>query len=205
MMKTMLKLVALLLVPVWAIAADYEAGKHYQVLDKPISSNTDAIIVNEFFGYSCPHCNAFAPALHSWSEQQPEGVHLVEIPVVFGRSWENYAKAYYISLQLGILEQTHAAMFNAVHVQKRRILTKAALQKFFAEQGINAADFDNAYNSFDLKNKLRQGNRLAARAKITSVPSMLVNGKYMVDANAAGSQEGMLAVVDYLVAKERAN
>ena len=201
----MLKLLALLLVPVWAIAADYEAGKHYQVLDKPISSNTDAIIVNEFFGYSCPHCNAFAPALHSWSEQQPEGVHLVEIPVVFGRSWENYAKAYYISLQLGILEQTHAAMFNAVHVQKRRILTKAALQKFFAEQGINAADFDNAYNSFDLKNKLRQGNRLAARAKITGVPSMLVNGKYMVDANAAGSQEGMLAVVDYLVAKERAN
>ena len=201
----MLKLVALLLVPVWAIAADYEAGKHYQVLDKPISSNTDAIIVNEFFGYSCPHCNAFAPALHSWSEQQPEGVHLVEIPVVFGRSWENYAKAYYISLQLGILEQTHAAMFNAVHVQKRRILTKAALQKFFSEQGISEADFDNAYNSFDLKNKLRQGNRLAARAKITSVPSMLVNGKYMVDANMAGSQEGMLAVVDYLIAKELAN
>jgi len=201
----MLKLVALLLVPVWAIAADYEAGKHYQVLDKPISSNTDAIIVNEFFGYSCPHCNAFAPALHSWAEQQPEGVHLVEIPVVFGRSWENYAKAYYISLQLGILEQTHAAMFNAVHVQKRRILTKAALQKFFSEQGISEADFDNAYNSFDLKNKLRQGNRLAARAKITSVPSMLVNGKYMVDANMAGSQEGMLAVVDYLIAKELAN
>jgi hypothetical protein len=32
---------------------------------------------------------------------------------------------------------------------------------------------------------------------------MLVNGKYMVDINMAGSQEGMLAVVDYLVAQEQ--
>ena len=44
----MLKLLILLLVPVWAMAANYEAGKHYQVLDNPIRSNTDAIIVNEF-------------------------------------------------------------------------------------------------------------------------------------------------------------
>ncbi|MDP6969363.1 MAG: thiol:disulfide interchange protein DsbA/DsbL [Gammaproteobacteria bacterium] len=205
MMKTMFKLAIIWLAPVLAMAADYEAGTHYQVLEKPIKSNTDAIIVNEFFGYSCPHCNTFAPALHAWSEQQAEGVRLVEVPVVFGRSWENYAKAYYISLQLGILEQTHHAMFNAVHVQKRRILTKTALQKFFAEQGVNEADFEQAYNSFDLKNKLRQGNRLAARAKITGVPSLLVNGKYMVNATMAGSQEGMLAVVDYLIAKELAN
>ena len=89
--------------------------------------------------------------------------------------------------------------------QKRRILTKAALQKFFAGQGVSEADFDEAYSSFDLKNKLRQGNRLAARAKITGVPSMLVNGKYMVNTTMAGGQEGMLAVVDYLVAKEKAD
>jgi hypothetical protein len=31
---------------------------------------------------------------------------------------------------------------------------------------------------------------------------MLVNGKYMVNATLAGSKEGMLAVVDYLVELE---
>lgn len=203
MMKTILKLAVIWLMPLTAMAAEYEAGTHYKELDRPIKSNSDAVIVNEFFGYSCPHCNSFAPALHNWSNQQGETVRLVEVPVIFGRSWENYAKAYYISLQLGIFEQTHDAMFNAVHVEKRRILSKKALRKFFAEQGVSEEDFDNAYDSFDLQNKLRQGKNLAARAKITSVPSMLVNGKYMVDINMAGSQEGMLAVVDYLVAQEQ--
>lgn len=204
MMKTILKLAVIWLMPLTAMAAEYEAGTHYKLLDRPIKSNSEAIIVNEFFGYSCPHCNAFAPALHNWSKQQSDSVRLVEVPVTFGRSWESYAKAYYISLQLGILEQTHDAMFNAVHVEKRRILSKKALRKFFAEQGVSEVDFENAYNSFDLQNKLRQGKNLTLRAKITSVPSMLVNGKYMVDINMAGSQEGMLAIVDYLVAQEQA-
>ena len=204
MIKTILKLAVIWLMPLTAMAAEYEAGTHYKVLDRPIKSNSEAIIVNEFFGYSCPHCNAFVPALHRWSEQQSNSVRLVEVPVTFGRSWENYAKAYYISLQLGILEQTHDAMYKAVHENGRRILTKKALRKFFAEHGVSEADFENAHSSFDLQNKLRQGKNLTVRAKITSVPSMLVNGKYMVDINMAGSPEGMLAVVDYLVAQEQA-
>lgn len=67
---------------------------------------------------------------------------------------------------------------------------------------MSKSDFDGAYDSFDLQNKLRQSNRLSARSQITGVPSMLVNGKYMVNATLAGSKEGMLAVVDYLVALE---
>ena len=51
---------------------------------------------------------------------------------------------------------------------------------------------------------LRQGNRLAAKAKITGVPMMLVNGKYVVSTTTAGSYQGMLDVVDHLVEKERA-
>jgi len=184
-------------------AADYQAGTHYIVLDEPIkSSNTDAVVVNEFFGYTCPHCNGFEPQLHAWAQEQTDDVAFMPIPVVFGRSWEPYAKAYFIALNLGVLDQTHQAMYNAVHVDERRMTNRKALAAFFVENGVSQSDFDNAYDSFDLQNKLRQGSRLAARAKITGVPSMLVNGKYMVNASLAGSNEGMLAVVNYLVALE---
>ena len=204
MLNKLLKVCVLALLPVVAVAEDYQAGFDYAVLDQPIKSNADVVVVNEFFGYSCPHCNAFEPKLHHWAEQQADDVAFVAVPVVFGRSWEPYAKSYYIARQLGILVQAHQAMYNAVHLQQRRISTRAAMQKFFAEQGVSEADFDKAYDSFDLKNKLRQGNRLAARAKITGVPTMLVNGKYLVNASMAGSHEGMLKVVDHLVALERA-
>ena len=204
MLNKLLKVCVLALLPVVAMAEDYQAGFDYAVLDQPIKSNADVVVVNEFFGYSCPHCNAFEPQLHHWAGQQADDVAFVAVPVVFGRSWEPYAKSYYIARQLGILDQAHQAMYNAVHLQQRRISTRAAMQKFFAEQGVSETDFDKAYDSFDLKNKLRQGNRLAARAKITGVPTMLVNGKYVVNASMEGRHEGMLKVVDYLVGLERA-
>lgn len=203
MLKKIGAILALASLSMFALAADYKAGTHYIVLDKPIkSSATDVVVVNEFFGYTCPHCNSFEPLLHHWATEQTSDVSFMPIPVVFGRSWEPYAKAYFIALNLGVLEQTHQAMYDAVHVDERRMTNRQALAAFFAEHGVSAVDFDNAYDSFDLQNKLRQGSRLAARAKITGVPSMLVNGKYMVNATLAGSHEGMLAVVDYLVELE---
>ena len=104
-----------------------------------------------------------------------------------------------MGLSLGVLEQTHQAMYDAIHIDERKMTNRQALAAFFAEHGVSQTDFDSAYDSFDLQNKIRQGNRLAAQSQITGVPSMLVNGKYMVNATLAGSSEGMLAVVDYLV------
>lgn len=158
--------------------------------------------LTSFFGYTCPHCNDFEPQLHRWAGKQTDDVTFMPIPVVFGRSWEPYAKAYFVALNLGVLEQTHQAMYDAVHIDERRMTNRQALAGFFSEHGVSKADFDSAYDSFDLQNKLRQGSRLAAQAQITGVPSMLVNGKYMVNATLAGSKEGMLAVVDYLVELE---
>ena len=200
MLKKIIAVITLASLPVFALAADYQAGTHYIVLDEPIkSSRTEAVVVNEFFGYTCPHCNSFESQLHAWVGKQTDDVSFMPIPVIFGRSWEPYAKAYFVALSLGVLEQTHQAMYDAVHIDKRRMTNRQALAAFFAENGVSKADFDSAYDSFDLQNKLRQGNRLAAKAQITGVPSMLVNGKYMVNATLAGSSEGMLAVVDYLV------
>jgi thiol:disulfide interchange protein DsbA len=203
MFKKIGAIIALISLPMFSLAADYQAGTHYIVLDKPIkSSHTEAVVVNEFFGYTCPHCNNFESQLHKWASEQTDNVNFMPVPVVFGRSWEPYAKAYFVALNLGVLDQTHQAMYDAVHIDKRRMTNRQALASFFAEHGVSKTDFDSAYDSFDLQNKLRQGSRLAAQAQITGVPSMLVNGKYMVNATLAGSKEGMLAVVDYLVELE---
>ncbi|MDC9720858.1 MAG: thiol:disulfide interchange protein DsbA/DsbL [Gammaproteobacteria bacterium] len=203
MLKKIGAIITLVSLPLFALAADYQAGTHYIVLDEPIkASNTEVVVVNEFFGYTCPHCNSFESQLHHWAGEQTDAVAFMPVPVIFGRSWEPYAKAYFIALNLGVLEQTHQAMYDAVHIDERRMTNRKALASFFAEHGVSQAAFDRAYDSFDLQNKLRQGSRLAASAKITGVPSMLVNGKYVVNATLAGSNEGMLAVVDYLVELE---
>lgn len=190
---------------VHAADAHYEEGVQYERIGQPVPTTTgDRIEVVEMFGYPCPHCNSFEPLLHHWTQQQPEDVALVRIPVVFGRSWEPFARAYYVADLLGKVDETHQAMFDAIHLQRKRIRSVEDLADFYADFGVDADVFSKQYSSFAVDMKLKQGEAKARGYGITGVPSMIVAGKYRVTAASAGSHQEMLKVVSYLIEKERA-
>ncbi|WP_027854278.1 thiol:disulfide interchange protein DsbA/DsbL [Marinobacterium litorale] len=207
-MKKWLVAVAAALISLSAVAADepYREGVQYERIAQPVPTTTkgDAVEVVEMFGYLCPHCNSFEPLLQHWKAQQSDDVKLVNIPVVFGRSWEPMARAYYVADLLDKVEETHQAMFDAVHVQRKRFRSADDLADFYADYGVDADTFKKQYNSFAVDMKLKQGESKARGYGITGVPSMIVNGKYRVTAESAGGHEGMLKVVSYLVEKEKA-
>ncbi len=185
--------------------ARYEEGVHYERIDQPVPTTTqDKVEVVEMFGYLCPHCNSFEPLLSHWKKQQADDVALVKIPVVFGRSWEPFARSYYVADLLDKVDDTHQAMFDAIHLQRKRMRSKEDLAEFYADFGIEPETFLKQYDSFAVGMKLKQGDAKARGYGITGVPSMVVAGKYRVTAATAGGHEAMLKVVDYLVEKERA-
>ena len=59
-------------------------------------------------------------------------------------------------------------------------------------------------DSFSVKGKVKKALLVSQTSGITGVPSMIVNGKYIVDAPMAGGMEEMLKVVDFLVQQESA-
>ncbi|MBS3804014.1 MAG: DsbA family protein, partial [Oleiphilaceae bacterium] len=69
--------------------------------------------------------------------------------------------------------------------------------------GVDRDAFVKTFDSFGVNAKMQQSDAKVRGARITGVPSMLVNGKYVVSASGAGSHEDMMKVVDYLVEKER--
>ena len=84
------------------------AGKDYVVLERPQPTvNADGVEVREFFSYGCPHCATFEPRFKQWLKQAPEGVTLVQVPVVFHQSWAPLAKAFYAAQSLGELDRLH--------------------------------------------------------------------------------------------------
>ena len=106
----------------------FQDGKDYVTLPYPVKTVDESKIeVVEMFGYLCPHCNAFEPLVHSWSEKQGDDVEFVRIPVVFGRSWEPLARAYYVAELLDVVDQTHQAVFDAIHLQKKRFSSEEDL------------------------------------------------------------------------------
>lgn len=200
-------LFALMILPVMvatANAAEFEEGVHYQrVSQKLPTTSGKKIEVAEMFWYGCPHCNQFEPFIKRWKAKLASDVQFVRIPAMFRPEWEVHARAYYISEALGVVEKTHAALFTAMHDQRRNINTLDEVAALYAELGINRKDFDQAAHSFATESKIRRAKDMVRRSGIDGVPALIVNGKYRIDAQMAGGYPNMLKVADFLVEKER--
>ncbi|WP_420588707.1 thiol:disulfide interchange protein DsbA/DsbL [Bacterioplanoides sp.] len=188
-----------------AQAAAYEAGKHYTVLDQPVPVLADGKVhVEEAFWYGCPHCFHLESTLKPWKAKLPADVVFEGVPAMFGRAWVVHAQLYYVADVLGVLPKVHDAIFRAIHIDKQRLLDRDDQRDFLVEKaGIAAKDFDKAYESFTVKSRMKQGDQRIRAFKISGVPALIVQGKYVISASSAGGQEKMVDVADYLIEKER--
>ncbi|MCS5564173.1 MAG: thiol:disulfide interchange protein DsbA/DsbL [Oleiphilaceae bacterium] len=187
-----------------ASADTWEEGTHYQKLDTPVRTDSNGKVeVAEVFWYGCPHCYNFKPVVEAWEEGLAEDVEFVMMPAALGRSWEPHARAYYALEAMDQLDKVHDALFEALAGERRPLNTPEALADFVAGYGVDADAFLKNYQSFGVNARMQQAQSKIRGARITGVPTMLVNGKYKVSASMAGSHEATLEVVDYLVAKER--
>ena len=184
---------------------NYQEGVHYFKIDQiPADTGTGIVEVTEIFSYACSHCNTFEPYVKSWNERQPENVKLNRIPVVFGRkAWEMMARGYIAAEMLGIVDESHMAMMDAIWKNGKQFRDLDQLADFYAGFGVDKSTFIANYQSFAADSQLRRGQRDVQLFGITGTPSVVVNRKYRVVSNKDVSGfDAMLDVVDFLVAKE---
>ena len=183
----------------------FELGRHYERLPaaQGTSSSPDQIEVAEVFWYGCVHCYTFDPYLENWLEDLPEDVSFVRIPAVWNALLQMHARAFYASEALGVNEDVHSAFFREIHINRNGLDSQTALAVFFASHGVDTADFNAAYESFAVNTRMNRADELARRYRISSVPTVIVNGKYTTDASMAGSYEELMELIDELVAMER--
>ena len=186
-------------------AAEFEEGRDYEVISPAIPSrHSDKLEVTEFFSYGCGHCYNFEPIISRWKASRGEDVVVVPSPVIWNKPMELLAKAYYAAEVLDVTELVHLALFQAIHVDRQRLGSEAAIAEVFEDSGVPAEDFTDAFNSFGVSSMARQADARARAARITGTPEVMVAGKYRVSTRMAGSQAGMLEVAAFLIEKERA-
>ena len=76
---------------------------------------------------------------------------------------------------------------------------------FFEEQGVSGDDFDQAYQSKDVKDNVRFAYLMGQSYGLSGVPAIIINGKYGTSASMAGGYNEIIDVVNTLAAKEYAN
>ena len=177
----------------------------YRMVEPPQPTMSDAKIeVIEFFWYGCPHCYAFEPYLANWLKNKPADVEFRRVPAVLNKSWIPHARAYYAAEKLGVLQKIHTPLFDALHKERRRIYSESELRDFFIQYGVDGTTFDTVYGSNEVDTRIKQAFLLAQNYKVTGVPTIIVNGKYMVNGTLARSFENMIKATDMLIERERA-
>ena len=182
----------------------YQAGVHYEVLPQPIrTADASKIEVNEVFSYTCGHCYNIEAVLHPWVQKLPADVDFQQTPAIWQPSLEPLARAYYSALQLKVLDKTHMAIFEAIHVNRKKIRTEADIAAIFADAGVDGLKFSKVYNSFGMNSLVNQAEARVRGYRVQGTPEIIVNGKYRVSSRKAGGFKGMINVADFLIEKER--
>ncbi len=184
--------------------APYRVGDHYSVLSpaQPTSVEPGKVEVTEFFMYTCPHCYNFQPFVEKWAPGKPANVELVRVPALFNRPARIHARVFYTAETLGVLEEVHMPFFRELHVNRKAMTDEDELVAFFANHNIDEQTFRQTYNSFAVDTKLRRAEALARRYRVTSTPTVIVNGKYVIDGDKIRSYGEILDAASYLAKKE---
>jgi protein dithiol oxidoreductase (disulfide-forming) len=196
---------ALLLLPAMLQAKEYKEGVEYIKLATPVpTQNAEKIEVQEFFWYGCPHCFQFEPKLAAWVKNKPANVEFVRMPAPLNPNWMPHTKTYYALEAMGRGDEFHVEIFNAMHVAKLKLFTPEAIADFLAQKGVDRTKFLDSYNSFAVNMRARKAEQLGNQYKITGVPALTVNGKYLINTNQTGGFDEVLNILSYLVSKEAA-
>jgi thiol:disulfide interchange protein DsbA len=182
----------------------FQLGKHYMRLSptQPTSSSPDKVEVAEIFWYGCPHCYALDPAVKSWVATKPEYVSFVRVPVVWSDVAMTHARAFYTAEALGKIGSMHDALFREIQEKRDLLDTEDKLLAFFGTLGVDAATFKATYESAGVQTKVQRAEELGRRYRVASVPTIVVNGKYVTDATMAGGTEQLFALIGELAASE---
>ena len=169
----------------------------------PVAAPAGKVEVVEFFSYGCPHCYSFEPLLEPWVKKLPADVVFRRVPAAFNASWEGLAKIFYALEASEQVEAMHKRVFAAIHVQRQKLDKEADITAFVKSAGGDDAKFLDAYKSFGVATKLRQGKQLAEAYKIDGVPTLGIHGRWFTAGSLAGTHERALVVADQLIARAR--
>ena len=187
-----------------AAQAPVEGTNYVRIKNQQPTESGKNIEVLEFFSYGCPHCGELEPQLQAWLKTKPADVTFRRVPVMFQPRWENLAKIYYTLDALGEEAKLAPEIFTALHGRGVQLWNEKDFLDWAASQGLDRKKVEDMYNSFAIAGKMNRAKADAQQYSIQSVPTIVVDGKFVTATDKVGSHEALPPAINALVAKARA-
>ena len=126
------------------------------------------------------------------------------MPVPFLMNADNFMHTYYALETIDAVKAVQLKIFSAIHVERQRLDSAENIAAFVGKNGVDAAKFLAAFKSFSVATAVSRAKKMVADYKVDSVPTLVVQGRWMTSPSQAGSQERAPAVVHQLVPRARA-
>ena len=186
------------------LQAEYELGKDYQLIDNPLPVRQDGMVeVSEIFWYGCNHCYSFESTINNWDANKPDYVKFSKMPVTWSQIHQLHASLYHTIEALKLGKGAHTAVFTTIHKENNFLGSQRSVVKFLSKLGVDEEKSKQYLNSFAVKQKVSRGIQVSRQLRITSVPMIIVDGKYMIVSKP--SRQEMLNVLDYVVELQKSN
>lgn len=177
--------VGLFSAPFSAQAAKPELKGKFEILkDEPSTHQPGKVKVIEFADFYCPHCHHFeetgVPLLLKEFGNKVE-ITMVGFPVIPGKlptPFDMYEQAKL----MGRGDQMKAVLFRTIHKEKLDgVLDRSIRSLLIKEVGLDVNTFETGLESGKPAKLFEDGRRWGERIKVSSTPSLLLDGNIKVD------------------------
>lgn len=176
----------------------------FETIDPPQNTSvSDKVEVLEFLWLGCPHCYALEPSMEKWEETKPDYVHFVREAPALNPSWEAHSRGFYAAQLAGKEKEFVEAMFKAIHEDRKPMRNPKKIAELAATIGLDKDKFLSAMKSFAVEGKLKRARDMAINAGISSVPSIIINGKYRATSGISGGHDGIIETINERVEFEK--
>jgi len=104
------------------------------------------------------------------------------VPVVFRESWEPMANTYYALELMGKRNQKiDDALYDAWNKNNIDLSDEAKIGAFLAQHGVDSNKFREYYNSFTVETRVLRSKQMLQLYHITGTPTLVVDGKYVIE------------------------
>ena len=190
-MKALLLSIMLCAVSSFVVAGEveYKEGVHYDIIDAPASKKPE---VREFFSFYCPHCHNYERLAKAVKPSLPDGTftrnHVDSLSMAVNPDQVRLTRALAVLQQMSVADKEMgvSTLFDIIHRQRRKDLmgSETSVKTILATSGIDASEIERLW---DAPETLKISEDMHAiqkdlfeRELLQGVPSIVVNGKYLI-------------------------
>lgn len=185
----------------------YKEGEYYDVLVSPIKVEGvgDKYVV-KYLWLGCEHCQNFAPVIDAYKEANPD-IHVEYRHAANAERWSLDARVFYALKETGnfVYYPELLNFYKKMREDFRKLPDYNDLSRFLAERNIDPQAFFAVADSDLILNYIEESINEMRENQISSVPTIIVNGKYRIKSRLPSdieSQEDYNDLVNFLINKK---